>query len=1263
MARLVFNAGDVFTIGGSNTVTDVFGSSGKDTITIAAGSKATLFGFDSTDAISLGGNAGTYTAVRSGSSIVLTDAAGSSVTIPVSTTSQTINFADGARALVYNSTSGNVELGSQAVTTTATTVTAGSGGGTTTAGQTFTLTANLDAGSAFTGGAGNDTYSANTSTLTVGDDLNGGAGTDTLSLSSNLTDPVSIGSFKTTGIENLSVNVQDGDTSNAEGLTLNMLNAAVSKVSLSGLSTTTKADTLTVNNLAAGASLELTSATDLKLAANYVAAATAGDADSVSLALTDVGSTADGDTVVTVGEGFETLNISTSGAAAVVGDIVFGGTKIVVTGDQNLTVRSALDTSINEIDASAFTGRLSVTTSALAAEKSNGGGSVDVVDLKVTGGSGNDIINLTSTASGEEILIDAGAGNDTVTIGAALTNAGTATAGDVVKGGAGTDTLVAGSALIHNVSAANAWTGLSGFETLSTAIATDDLVVNAANLSADITTVRLTAATSGAGATVNFAAGTGNTVTVAASAGIAAGDTLTVTSAGTGTADAVTVANGNAATGTNQFASATSNVTSTGVETLTINSGSYSTVTAQDVQNITMTASTGGTTALVITGSNGLTVAGTITAGSIDASAGGALSMSSAAAAGLTSITGSSKGDILRGDSSSTINGGAGNDTIVGGSLNDVLNGEDGNDDITADSGTDTVNGGAGNDTITFAGNLSAGDKVDGGEGTDTISLTNTSLGALKNLTISEANTFNDNFNNVERLTLTDALNQSSFDLGYLGGVNYVTLTAGITGDETLAGLDSGSTIALSAALGATLTATVNNASTGSSDSLTVVLASSSATVDYSDVSIANVETLTINVTESTASSNIREATIGLGLSQVTGGAAQTVRIVGTEALTIDQPVAAGTIDASGMTVALATDKGLTMGAGASVAQTITGSDKVDVLVGSTKSDTINGGAGADTITGGKGADTIDGGAGIDTITTAGMVSANVEGTGTGESLGVVINLSSAAVSAATVNVATGEFISSGLSAVAAGSAVYLFDTESSLNTTTADTITNVENVTLSGNGINYVVGSDAANVITGGTGVDTISGGAGNDTIRGGGGADKLTGGTGVDTFVFEESSNGSDTISDFTVGASGDVLNLDAALAAGATVKNTATNGLYVSPDATALATEGTSIAVNNQLLIINSGATAVTAYDTAAEVENLLANTGAWDAVDFADSKVGYLLVAANDGTTALLWQVNADATAGITAAELSLVGTLTIAADGIDALAAGNFVLVG
>lgn len=200
MARLVFNAGDTFTIGGSNTVTEVFGSSGKDTITIAAGAKATLFGFDSTDAISLGGNAGAYTAVRSGSSVVLTDASGGSVTIPVSTTGQSITFGDATRTLVYNTTTGNVELGGQAITTTAGTLTAGTGGSST-AGQTFTLTTGTDT---VTGTAGNDTVNATVATLNALDVIDGGAGTDTLSIVDTAA-VANLGSATISGIETLSI--------------------------------------------------------------------------------------------------------------------------------------------------------------------------------------------------------------------------------------------------------------------------------------------------------------------------------------------------------------------------------------------------------------------------------------------------------------------------------------------------------------------------------------------------------------------------------------------------------------------------------------------------------------------------------------------------------------------------------------------------------------------------------------------------------------------------------------------------------------------------------------------------------------------------------------------------------------------------------------------------------------------------------------------------------------------------------------------------
>ena len=144
--------------------------------------------------------------------------------------------------------------------------------------------------------------------------------------------------------------------------------------------------------------------------------------------------------------------------------------------------------------------------------------------------------------------------------------------------------------------------------------------------------------------------------------------------------------------------------------------------------------------------------------------------------------------------------------------------------------------------------------------------------------------------------------------------------------------------------------------------------------------------------------------------------------------MVIDTAIAAGTVDASGLTITAATDNGFTMDSTVhTAAQTITGSGGVDVLYGSTKGDTINGGAGADTIHGGTGGDTIDGGAGTDTYHTTSMVGATIEGTGTGTSTGVVINLGTTAVTGATINSATTEFISGSLTSVAAGQAVYLF--------------------------------------------------------------------------------------------------------------------------------------------------------------------------------------------------------------------------------------------
>jgi len=51
---------------------------------------------------------------------------------------------------------------------------------------------------------------------------------------------------------------------------------------------------------------------------------------------------------------------------------------------------------------------------------------------------------------------------------------------------------------------------------------------------------------------------------------------------------------------------------------------------------------------------------------------------------------------------------------------------------------------------------------------------------------------------------------------------------------------------------------------------------------------------------------------------------------------------------------------------------------------------------------------------------------------------------------------------------------------------------------------------------------------------------------------------------------------------------------------------------------------------------------------------------LILAANDGTTAYVYFIDTDATAGVTAEEITLVGVVTTSVDAIDGFHADNFV---
>ncbi|MBC1194493.1 calcium-binding protein [Microcystis aeruginosa BLCCF158] len=82
------------------------------------------------------------------------------------------------------------------------------------------------------------------------------------------------------------------------------------------------------------------------------------------------------------------------------------------------------------------------------------------------------------------------------------------------------------------------------------------------------------------------------------------------------------------------------------------------------------------------------------------------------------------------------------------------------------------------------------------------------------------------------------------------------------------------------------------------------------------------------------------------------------------------------------------------------------------------------------------------------------------------------------------------------------------------------------------------LTGGNLADTIKGGAGNDTLTGGDGNDSLIGGPGNDTLTGGVGADRFVYNDSLQGADIITDFESTAGQDLIHVSQAGFGGATV-----------------------------------------------------------------------------------------------------------------------------
>jgi S-layer protein len=557
-----------------------------------------------------------------------------------------------------------------------------------------------------------------------------------------------------------------------------------------------------------------------------------------------------------------------------------------------------------------------------------------------------------------------------------------------------------------------------------------------------------------------------------------------------------------------------------------------------------------------------------------------------------------------------------------------VFTGGEGKDTITVGATTKAITTGAGDDKVTTGSAIGTGGSVDAGDGVDTLSLS-----AADAVTASATTTFEAQVSNFEKLAIAAVAATGTVDLANLDDLNDVAV-AGVAAGQALTVSNARSGVNVRFADATQTATTVALANTGTADVANVFVTTADNASTHTLVTLTGFETINI---DSANTETTDDAVANLNtITTLTDDDATTVVVTGNAGLTLGTftGTKVTSFDASAVTAGA-----VTYATGAlAAAATIKGGAGADVLsaASATKSVTLSGNAGNDTLTGSKAADSIDGGAGTDTY-----VADATEQAGSSTTRGQVVNLSDAALTSSGIFTLTGTYLTSAATTVAANTATYLFNGESSTNASTIDTLTSIENVTGSAN-IDYIVGSADANVITGLAGADFLDGGAGADVYtytavaQGGNvaalGATALTAGDTIVSFV-----SGTDKI-DLSATATGTAVVTSAAAAI-----NLTTNGVVI---------------VNTTLDVV-PGTTAWTAVAAAM-------NTAGASTFTIAAGGVAYFAILDSNGAGTADDQYNifeVSSAAGLTAAALvvttetvSLVGTLTAAS-----LAAGDFVL--
>jgi len=418
-----------------------------------------------------------------------------------------------------------------------------------------------------------------------------------------------------------------------------------------------------------------------------------------------------------------------------------------------------------------------------------------------------------------------------------------------------------------------------------------------------------------------------------------------------------------------------------------------------------------------------------------------------------------------------------------------------------------------------------------------------------------------------------DSLTGSSGADTLSGGSGADTLTGGSGADSIDGG---GGADSISGGAGDDTMSTDSGADTIDGGDGTDILALSAAFTDLSVDTITNVETLNM------------------------GGFAGTMSIANLAAFTTVSSVGAVTLSDAGTIAANSTVIAYNFAAGTNTFTSST-TALANSVTGSSGTDTFNFGLLADAATQSYLAtDTIVGGAGSsDVINFTG----NIAFTAALTNISAVENIVFAnTTTAVTATIVAGNTTTSG-----------------SLTVDTSSQVSGVATISAAAAAVSMnIIGGAAADVLTGSAQVDTITGNAGADTFTSGLLADLLVGGTGVDTFVttvgVAYTSATDDTISDFTVGTAGDILQIDIS---DSTLTGTGAGIVTAGDGATAI--------VGN--LVVQSVTKAAGATALAATTE-ILVITGT-----YASSAAMLIDIGLDAGTTAISWSANPTAAVGL------------------------------